>query len=47
MLCEMRELYNDILPSRVKPKGQLTLNRGSLWFLSTASAPNPLTPRSD
>ena len=37
MLCEMC----------VKLKGQLALNRGSLWFLSTASALNPLTPISD
>ena len=34
---------DDILQSRVKPKGQLTLNRGSLFFLSTANALNPLT----
>ena len=34
MLCEMC----------VKLKGQLALNRGSLWFLSTASALNPQLP---
>ena len=39
MLCEMSSI-DDIWQSRAKPKGQLALNRGSLWFLSTASALN-------
>ena len=43
VLCEMRSL-GDILQSCVKLKGQLALNRGSLRFLSTASAPNPQLP---
>ena len=38
---------DDILQTCVKLKGQLALNRGSLWFLSTASALNSLTPISD
>ena len=43
VLCEMRSL-DDILKTCVKLKGQLALNRGSLWFLSTASALNPQLP---